>query len=265
MRFGIKARWVDADALVNSGCDLMEVYIDEEDLFKHQEKMEETFNRISKDHGIELVVHNQAYFIDSGKYHLLDLASQNKKLQKKSISIVMRTLKFADKINASYIIVHPGGIHPYKMQSETLLANLIKSLKEIDDKRILVENMPWFYIMRNQEIWNSNICIGSEDFFGFSDFVGGMTLDICHSFLTTKAGGNHFIKRMKNDLKGLIEHVHVSDAKPPYHEGLQIGNGFVDFNLLSEFRVGIVPEIIGGHKNNGEGFMEAIKRLRRYE
>ena len=265
MRLGIKARYMDAEPLVKLGTDLMEVFVAENDLWDHQNEMEKTFKSISHNHGIELVVHNQAYFIDSRNYHLLDLASQDEVLRKKSISIVKKTLNLADKIKASYVIVHPGGIYPNRMQSEILLTNLTKSLKEIDNEWILVENMPWFYIMRNQEIWKSNICIDSEDFFRFSDFVGGMTLDICHAFLTTEEGGNHYIQKMKNDLKEQIKHVHVSDAKPPHHEGMQIGEGLVDFTLLSDFKVGIVPEIIGGHKNNGEGFLEAIKRLRRFE
>jgi N-acetylneuraminate synthase len=265
MRLGIKARYMDAQPLVKLGTDLMEVFVAENDLWDHQNEMESTFNRISHDHGIELVIHNQAYFIDSGNYHLLDLASQDEGIRKKSISIVKKTLKLADKIQASYVIVHPGGIYPNQIESQILLYNLTKSLKEIGDGRILVENMPWFYIMRNQEIWKSNICKDSEDFFRFSDFIGGMTLDICHAFLTTEEGGNHYIQRMKGDLKDQIKHVHVSDAKPPHHEGMQIGEGLVDFTLLSDFKVGIVPEIIGGHKNNGEGFLEALKRLRRFE
>jgi N-acetylneuraminate synthase len=265
MRLGIKARYVDAEPLTKLGTDLMEIYVAEKDLWDHKDEMVKTFNRISHDHGVELVVHNQAYFIDSSNYVLLDLASKDEGVRKRSISIVNKTLKFADKIHASYVIVHPGGINPNKIDSEILLTTLTISLKELGDKRILVENMPWFYIMRNQEIWKSNICKDSEDFFRFSDFVGGMTLDICHAFLTTEQGGNHHIKEMKNELRDQIKHVHVSDAKPPHHEGLQIGDGLVDFTLLSDFRVGIVPEIMGGHKNNGEGFLEAIKRLRHYE
>jgi sugar phosphate isomerase/epimerase len=265
MRLGIKARYVDAEPLAKLGTDLMEIYVAERDLWDHQDEMERTFNRISHDQGIELVVHSQAYFIDSGNYHLLDLASHDEGIRKKSKSIVNKTLNFASMINASYVIVHPGGINPNKIDGEILLTTLTKSLKEIGDERILVENMPWFYIMRNQEIWRSNICKRADDFFRFLDFVGGLTLDICHAYLTTKEGGNHYIERMKNDLRDQIKHVHVSDAKPPHHEGLQIGEGLVDFTLLGDFNVGIVPEIMGGHENNGEGFLEAIKRLRHYE
>ncbi len=63
----------------------------------------------------------------------------------------------------------------------------------------------------------------------------------------------------------MIKHVHASDAKPPHHEGLQIGTGFVDFKMLRDLNVGIIPEIIDGHKNEGEGFRIAIERLKKYE
>lgn len=264
MRFGVKARWNDADAMAKLGVDLMEVFIHEKDLDQHKEEMVNTFSRISDEHKMELVVHNQEYWTDGKNYHLVDLASQDESLRQSAVKIVKKTLLFASKIDASYVIVHPGGISPNKIEKDKLLFTLTKSLKEIRDERLIVENMPWFYIMRNSEIWMSNICVEADDFLRFSDLVGGVTLDICHAYLSTQEGGNEHIWKMKNSLKKMIKHVHASDAKPPHDEGLQIGTGFIDFNILRDFKVGIVPEIIDGHKNEGEGFGIAIENLRRY-
>ena len=122
--------------------------------------------------------------------------------------------------------------------------------------------MPWFYIMRSGEIWRSNICIQPEDFFEFSELVGGATLDICHAFLATKEGDNAHVHSMKKNMCKMIKHIHVSDAYPPHHEGLQIGEGLVSFEVLKDFQVGIIPEIIDGHKNKGEGFGIALERLK---
>lgn len=265
MRFGVKARWKDADSMIKLGTDLIEVFIHERDLEQHYEDMLSTFSRISDERDIELVVHNQEYWTDGENYHLVDLASQNELLRQKAIKIVKTTLKFAKKINASYVIVHPGGISPDRIEKEKLLSTFTESLKEIKDEGLIVENMPWFYIMHNGEIWRSNICVYAEDFFNFSELVGGMTLDICHAYLSTQEGKNEHVQKMRKKLEKMIKHVHASDAKPPHHEGLQIGTGFVDFKALRDFKVGIIPEIIDGHKNEGEGFRIAIERLKKYE
>lgn len=265
MRLGVKAWWKDADIMVKFGTNLMEVHIEPMDLNQHLQEMVQIFSRISDDYGIELVVHTQEYWTDGENYHLVDLASQDELLRKSAVKIVKRTLSFASEVNAYHVIVHPGGIAPNRIEGEKLLSKLTKSLKEINDNRLIVENMPWFYIMRNREIWRSHICIDAEDFFRFSDLVGGVTLDICHAYLSNEEGNHEHIQKMKNDLKKMIKHVHASDAKPPHHEGLQIGAGLIDFGVLKDFKVGIVPEIIDGHKNEGEGFKIAIERLRNYE
>lgn len=265
MRFGVKARWKDADSMIKMGTDLIEVFIHERDLEHHYDDMVNTFSRISDELDIELVMHNQAYWTDGENYHLVDLASQNEFRRQKAIKIVKKTLDFARKINAPYVIVHPGGISPNRIEKERLLSTLTESLKEINDERLIVENMPWFYIMRDGAMWWNHICIDAEDFFHFSDFAGGVTLDICHAYLSTQEGKNEHVQNMKKKLGKMIKHVHVSDAKPPHHEGLQIGTGFIDFKMLRDLKVGIIPEIIDGHKNEGEGFRIAIERLKKYE
>ena len=64
-----------------------------------------------------------------------------------------------------------------------------------------------------------------------------------------------------------VKHVHLSDASGINGEGLQIGDGNIDFKLLhstlrkinkSHF---MVPEIWQGHESNGEGFWKALKAL----
>ena len=264
MKLGVKARWMDADLMAKLDVALMEVFIGERDLELHRQKMIDTFSRISNERAIELVVHCQEYWTDGENYHLVDLSSIDEGLRLSAIKTVRKTLDFASEIDASYVIVHPGGTAPHTIKSGKLLPKLKKSLKELRDPRILVEKMPWFYFMRDGSIWKSNICISADDFFFFSDLTGGMTLDVCHAYLSTKEGGNKYIRDMKNTLKDMIKHVHASDAKPPHHEGLQIGEGDIDFSVLCEINVGIIPEIIHGHKNGGEGFKMAIKRLRSY-
>jgi N-acetylneuraminate synthase len=263
MRLGVKARWTDARVMAELGTDLMEVHIHEMDLLQHRKDMVETFSSISKERDMELVVHNQEYWIDDDNYYLVDLASKDEYQRKNAVRIVKQTLDFANQVKAKYVIVHPGGITCIRAKGGDFITRLEKSLKEIGDSRLILENMPWFYIMRSGEVWRSNICIESEDFFILSDKLGGVTLDICHAYLSNKEGNQKQIHDMRKSLKDLIKHVHASDAKPPYSEGMQIGTGNIDFNILKSFKVGIVPEILGGHEDEGKGFRIAIDRLRK--
>ena len=64
-------------------------------------------------------------------------------------------------------------------------------------------------------------------------------------------------------------HLHISDAAGAGGEGLQIGDGEIDFLSLFELinkykntiKYGFVPEIWQGHQNNGAGFFEALSRM----
>ncbi len=62
-------------------------------------------------------------------------------------------------------------------------------------------------------------------------------------------------------------HLHIADAKGTDREGLQIGDGEIDFVTmaegLSQFapKASFIPEIWQGHKNNGEGFWVALEKL----
>jgi N-acetylneuraminate synthase len=64
-------------------------------------------------------------------------------------------------------------------------------------------------------------------------------------------------------------HLHVVDAKGVDGEGVQIGQGDVDFEMLREklnkFASGVqfIPEVWQGHKNKGEGFWSALEFLER--
>ena len=61
--------------------------------------------------------------------------------------------------------------------------------------------------------------------------------------------------------------MHIVDAKDLDGEGLQIGEGEIDFSgfvtNLNELKIdaGFIPEIWQGHKDNGRGFIEALNKL----
>ena len=60
---------------------------------------------------------------------------------------------------------------------------------------------------------------------------------------------------------------HIGDAMGVNGEGLQIGDGNIDFNILGDIlkekcpKAFFIPEIWQGHKNGGEGFWIALDKL----
>ena len=62
-------------------------------------------------------------------------------------------------------------------------------------------------------------------------------------------------------------HLHIGDALGTNGEGLQIGEGSIDFNRTGKIlkklapQATFIPEIWQGHKNDGEGFWRALDIL----
>jgi N-acetylneuraminate synthase len=94
-----------------------------------------------------------------------------------------------------------------------------------------------------------------------------MCFDVSHSKLACnflKIDFNEF----SNQISPFTAHIHLGDAKGFNGEGLQIGDGEIDFKQLSHIlglncpKASFIPEIWQGHKNHGEGFWIALNRLR---
>lgn len=93
-----------------------------------------------------------------------------------------------------------------------------------------------------------------------------MCFDISHTRLTCNHFGIDFYEFCKK-IAPLTGHLHLGDAQGLNGEGLQIGEGDIDFNRLGSILAegcpdaSFIPEIWQGHKNGGEGFWVALERL----
>lgn len=93
-----------------------------------------------------------------------------------------------------------------------------------------------------------------------------MCFDISHTRLTCNHFGIDFYE-FAEKIAPLSAHLHLGDAKGLNGEGLQVGEGEIDFARLGAIlRKGcptatFIPEIWQGHKNGGEGFWIALERL----
>jgi N-acetylneuraminate synthase len=168
------------------------------------------------------------------------------------------------------LVIHGGGwsqVMPLEKDRRwTLYERLAVSLAEIDPAgvEVLVENMPplpWFF----SEEWFSNVFMDVEMIEKFCAQHGyQIVYDTSHAALYCNYAGLNFEEYTRR-LWPLCRYLHISDAVGVDGEGLQIGEGTIDFGfmagLLADKPMIVATEIWQGHKYGGEGFYTAIERL----
>ena len=94
-----------------------------------------------------------------------------------------------------------------------------------------------------------------------------MCFDPSHAALACNALG-HSLPAMIELLLPYIRHLHVADAEGIGDEGLQIGEGTIDWKgaltPLAGYQNTMVPEIWQGHLHGGRGFLQAMEHLKPY-
>jgi N-acetylneuraminate synthase len=147
-----------------------------------------------------------------------------------------------------------------------LYDNLRRSVEALDFTGVefLLENLPphpWYFGGQ----WLTNAFM---DAYEIRDFITSMGLNICFDTSHSKLYCNWARKDFEEQMTVLlpyIGHLHLSDASGLDGEGLQVGEGVIDwvrlFHVLGEYRGTMIPEIWRGHQRGSEGFIIAINRL----
>ncbi|MEJ2304482.1 MAG: sugar phosphate isomerase/epimerase, partial [Anaerolineales bacterium] len=160
--------------------------------------------------------------------------------------------------------------HPLE-DRKRLYDNLRRSVEELDAEgvELLLENLPphpWYFGGQ----WLTNAFMDADEIL---DFIRPLGLNICfdtsHSKLYCNWAHNDFYEQV-GKLLPYTRHLHLSDAAGLDGEGLQIGEGTIDwvhfFKVIGAGRPDgyqgtMIPEIWRGHQRQGEGFRIAIQRL----
>jgi CBS domain-containing protein len=132
------------------------------------------------------------------------------------------------------------------------------------DIDLLLENLPpypwyfggrWFGYVLTDALNTARICAQT----GL-----GLCFDISHAALECHRSGASLVDSITTCLPH-IRHVHASDGAGTSGEGLQIGEGQVNFveamPVILQNQPSLVPEIWMGHHHNGKGFQVALERL----
>jgi sugar phosphate isomerase/epimerase len=234
--------------------DFIEILVRQGDDLGRLERLLETEDR-------DLIVHAPERMLLDGRSWIIDLADEDPGRREAFVDRIDQVVRLAHRYGAA-TVVHPGGVRKHLVADPGLLArNLAESLGSIEGK-VWIENMPRRYHCGEELLW-SNLLRHPEEFDDVLPFVDGVTLDVCHAYLSVDKGGNAAIASFFERLKGRIKHVHLSDASYPNNEGLQLGRGDIDLGMLPRMRgLPVLLEIWGGHLNGLAGYREALAKVR---
>ena len=231
---------------------------------------------LEKTYDCGFVVHAPELFKES---HLMDLATPDVEYRKysmeqtqKVIEITRNLKTFFPKEKKPMIVANIGGFSMDKPipkeQTKKYYDQFFKSLSELDTKgvEIIPQTMapfPWHF--GGQRYQNIFVEIDEIEYY-CENFNIRMCFDVSHSMLTC----NHFDKDFYNFCERIAPHtayLHLGDASGINGEGLQIGDGEIDFKRLGNVldnkcgNIGFIPEIWQGHKDAGKGFWIALEKL----
>jgi sialic acid synthase SpsE/sugar phosphate isomerase/epimerase len=269
--YGIPARYHDYQSLIDGmKIDFIEFHLSYHDL-------DVALSEYFKDPlPIGYAVHSPELFAGD---HILDLASDDPIYLEHSITELKRTVAVAAELQKYFPTTErpafvlnaggwsPKGFLPLEKRAE-LYDRVANSLAQVDlsPVRLAIQTMPpfpWHFGGQSHH----NLFVDADEIVDFCTCTGHhICLDVSHSMMACNYYHWDFSDFLKKVLPFTI-HLHIVDAKGVDGEGVQIGKGDVDFNMLRDLMnehapgVQFIPEVWQGHKNKGQGFWEALEFL----
>lgn len=211
---------------------------------------------------------------------LLDLTSVDASVRARSRDELARVVEVANALRRWHakapervlIVTNVGGFSddgPYSRDEvRRRYERLNESLARVDTAgvEIIPQTMPPFPWHFGGQRYH-NLFVSSDDIVDWCRETGGrVCFDVSHSKLACaqfKWSFTDFVEAVAPH----TAHLHLADAEGVDGEGLQIGDGDLDFAALARQLdslapdASFIPEVWQGHKNGGEGFWYALDRL----
>ena len=269
--FGVAVRWHDyRKMLTKTNLDLLEYHLSYKDM---EVDLAAWFDRVLP---IDFVVHAPELFQGD---HVLDLASPDEAYRRRSIAELQRVVDMTRTLKQYHrhsgrppIVTNMGGFSTAralpKAERAALYERVQQSLVEIDAEgvEIIPQTMPPFPWHFGGQSYH-NLFMDPDEIVAFcrtNDMR--VCLDVSHSQLACNEH-DWSMTTFCEKVGPVTAHLHIVDARGVDGEGLQIGEGDMDFIALGAVldrtcpRASFIPEIWQGHKNDGAGFWYALERL----
>jgi len=272
--WGIPVRWHDYRSILEaSNPDLLEYHLSYKDM---DVDLSEIF---SEPLDIDYVVHAPELFKGD---HILDLASEDEAYWERSIVELQRVVdltrdlrKWHKHAKVPCIVTNMGGFSTAQAlpvsQRKIMYERVANALRRIDSSGvdIIAQTMPPFPWHFGGQSYH-NLFIDPDEILDFCKaYDARICLDISHSQLAC----NQYHWSMKEFVEKVAPytaHLHIVDAVGVDGEGLQIGQGMVDFAMIADTlnnaasKASFIPEVWQGHKDSGAGFWYALDQLEKW-
>lgn len=269
--WGVPVRWHDWKSMMAaSTVNLLEYHLSYQDL---EADLRDWFDTPVD---VDLVVHAPELFKGD---HILDLSSLDEGYRRQSVSELQRVIDITRALKQWHlrsskplIVTNVGGFNRdgflQKSERTLMYEQVARSLGELDCEgvEIVPQTMPPFpWHFGGQSHHNLFM-----DPWEISDFCSRHSMRICFDISHSQLACNYFGWSMTEFVEVVgphTAHLHIVDASGIDAEGLQIGDGVIDFRaicaLLNQIcpQASFVPEIWQGHKDNGAGFWFALDAL----
>jgi len=222
------------------------------------------------------VVHAPELFQGS---HLMDLATPDEAYRKYSMEQTQRVIditrslkKYFPKETRPQIVANIGGFSmdaPFAEETKSAYYDqFFASLAALDTEGVEITPQtmapfPWHFGGQRYQ----NIFVHVDEIVKYcKQYDLRMCFDVSHSMLTCNFFKQDFYA-FAEKIAPFTAHLHLGDAKGLNGEGLQVGEGEMDFKRLGKIlnegcpNATFIPEIWQGHKNDGEGFWIALEKL----
>ena len=146
--------------------------------------------------------------------------------------------------------------------------NILKN--KYPDFKILPQTMPPFPWHQGGTSYH-NLLRSSKDIKEMNEQTGlKICFDFSHTYMESKYSDTSFNDDFL-EIIHLADHLHLSDSSSSSNEGLNIGDGNIDFKFIldnifksNNKEISFIPEVWQGHLKNGEGFKISLERIARY-
>lgn len=230
--------------------------------------------------GIGYTTHSPDLF--AGDF-LLNLASEDDAHWERSIAELQRVIDltramrryFPEQVEDPVVVASLGGFtsdaHVTPDRIEAMYARVADGLARLDETgvRLCAQTLPPYPWYLGGQLF-CNLFVNPADTAAFAATYGRrLCLDVSHTVLAA-----NFLQLSFRDAVELLapyaDHLHLVDGTGVDGEGVQVGEGDIDWPALAEQLdrlapgVPFIPEIWQGHVNDGEGFWVALERLEQW-
>lgn len=273
--FGIPVRYHDyAKLITKSNMDFVEFHLSYQDMDVDAQAI------------LPAKVDNHGFAIHSPELfkgdHIMDLSSANQEYWQHSIEELQRVVDITRSLKPifpqtkrPFIIINAGGFNTGgfipKENLPVMYDRVAEALKKVNSEgvEIIIQTMPpfpWHFGGQSHH----NLFVSPDEIRAFCEANDvRICFDVSHSMMACNYYDWDLVEFTK-EIGPYIAYCHIVDAQGVDGEGVQIGEGDVDFRALSEILqkyapdAMFIPEVWQGHKNNGEGFWQALHFLEQH-